>query len=80
MAAGSRLGLAPHRDSSFPVGQVSFVDLHPLTFSDLAPRTILDGSRLFTEFKGALAEQYVLQELGSSAQSVGQLCLGAVVL
>ncbi len=31
--------------------------------SDLPPAAVLDGSRLFTEFKGALTEQYVLQEL-----------------
>lgn len=29
----------------------------------LDPATVLDGSRLFTEFKGALTEQYVEQEL-----------------
>ncbi|MFI3271376.1 MAG: ATP-binding protein [Pseudomonadota bacterium] len=29
----------------------------------LAPQIILDGDALFTEFKGALTEQYVLQEL-----------------
>lgn len=31
--------------------------------SQLDPATVLDGSRLFTEFKGALTEQYVAQEL-----------------
>lgn len=31
--------------------------------ADLPPAVVLDGSRLFTEFKGALTEQYVLQEL-----------------
>lgn len=31
--------------------------------SDLNPSTVLDGSTLFTEFKGALSEQYVEQEL-----------------
>ena len=29
----------------------------------LRPRTLLDGSELFTEFKGALTEQYVCQQL-----------------
>lgn len=29
----------------------------------LAPRTLLEGSRVFEEFKGALTEQFVLQEL-----------------
>ena len=31
--------------------------------ADLSPRALLDGSRLFTEFKGALTEQYVCQQL-----------------
>lgn len=30
---------------------------------DIDPRTLLDGNAIFTEFKGALAEQYVLQQL-----------------
>lgn len=32
---------------------------------DLSEKVILDGSRIFTEFKGALTEQYVLQQLVS---------------
>ena len=35
--------------------------------SGLAPRTILEGSRVFTEFKGALTEQFVQQELRAAA-------------
>lgn len=31
--------------------------------ADLSSNTIVEGNRIFTEFKGALAEQYVLQEL-----------------
>lgn len=31
--------------------------------SGLEPKVVLEGSRLFTEFKGALVEQYVAQEL-----------------
>ncbi len=31
--------------------------------ADLSSNTIVEGKRIFTEFKGALAEQYVLQEL-----------------
>ena len=31
--------------------------------ADLAPEVILEGDRLFTEFKGAMAEQFALQEL-----------------
>lgn len=33
--------------------------------SGLEPQIIIDGDKLFTEFKGALTEQYVLQELKS---------------
>lgn len=33
--------------------------------SDLDARTILEGSKVFVEFKGALTEQYVLQQLVS---------------
>ncbi len=32
MAAGSLLGVAMHRNDSFPVGKVDFLTLHPLTF------------------------------------------------
>ena len=39
IAAGSLLGLAIHQDSSFPVGKVSFVDVHPLTFSEFLRAT-----------------------------------------
>ncbi len=31
--------------------------------TELSARTLLEGNRLFTEFKGALSEQYVFQEL-----------------
>lgn len=34
--------------------------------SSLSAKTILEGSRIFTEFKGALTEQYVQQELRAS--------------
>ena len=33
--------------------------------SGLSAQTIVDGSRIFTEFKGALTEQYVMQQLVS---------------
>ena len=35
--------------------------------TDLDARVIIDGNRIFTEFKGALTEQYVLQQLISEA-------------
>lgn len=33
------------------------------SLSDVSPKVILEGSRVFEEFKGALTEQYVCQEL-----------------
>ena len=36
--------------------------------SELDARTILDGSAIFMEFKGALTEQYVLQQLIADTQ------------
>jgi uncharacterized protein len=32
---------------------------------DLSEKVIIDGNKIFTEFKGALTEQYVLQQLVS---------------
>ena len=34
IAAGSLLGITLHEKTSFPVGKVSFLDLHPLSFSE----------------------------------------------
>lgn len=34
IAAGSLLGISIHESQSFPVGKVSFLDLHPLSFSE----------------------------------------------
>ena len=31
--------------------------------SQLSPRTVIEGNSLFTEYKGALAEQFVIQQL-----------------
>lgn len=36
-----------------------------VAMTDLDARVIIDGNRIFTEFKGALTEQYVLQQLVS---------------
>ena len=38
--------------------------------SHLSPRAVMEENRLFTEFKGALTEQYVQQELRASAGAV----------
>ncbi len=34
VAAGSLLGIELHQNKSFPVGKVSFLDLHPMTFGE----------------------------------------------
>lgn len=34
MAAGSLLGVALHSNTSFPVGKVDFMDLHPMTYNE----------------------------------------------
>ncbi len=38
-----------------------------IAMTDLDAKVIIDGNRIFTEFKGALTEQYVLQQLISEA-------------
>lgn len=38
--------------------------------SNLSPKVILEGSRIFEEFKGALTEQYVCQELQNLSESI----------
>lgn len=54
--------LAAYRDPrSF---KIFFVDVGLLgALSNVNPRTLLEGDALFTEFKGALTEQFVCQEL-----------------
>ena len=37
-----------------------------IAMTDLDAQVIIDGNRIFTEFKGALTEQYVLQQLIAS--------------
>jgi len=48
IAAGSLLGISLHKNTSFPVGKVEFLQLHPLSF---------------TEFLHALSEQQLLELL-----------------
>ena len=110
--AGSLLGIALAKPSSFPVGKVNFMQIDPMTFyedalqwlvdarlvhkiyrssapglpiaayddlsafkiylvdvgllrrlAQLTPTAFGEGNRLFTEFKGALTENFVLQTL-----------------
>jgi len=59
-----RVPLKAYEDGAF---KLFFVDIGLLArASGLQPRTILEGSRIFTEFKGAMAEQFVLQEVVAS--------------
>lgn len=37
---------------------------------DMDPKSVLEGNKLFSEFKGALTEQFVLQELIAKGQSL----------
>ena len=47
------------------------VDIGLLTaMGDIDAKTLLEGNEIFTEFKGALTEQYVLQQLRSSNKYV----------
>ena len=55
------LPLGSYADGGF---KVYMLDVGLLsTMSGLAPEVVLDGSRVFREFKGALTEQYVYQQL-----------------
>ncbi len=57
---------AAYRDKVF---KVFFADVGLLAaMADLQAQTILEGNRIFTEFKGALAEQYIQQELRASGE------------
>ncbi|MDR1861825.1 MAG: ATP-binding protein [Candidatus Ancillula sp.] len=54
--------LMPYSDAE--IFKLFMVDVGLLgAMSGLEPRTILDGDKIFTEFKGGLAEQFVFQEL-----------------
>lgn len=41
-----------------------------VAMTDLSEKVIIDGNRIFTEFKGAITEQYVLQQLISELNTV----------
>lgn len=57
-----RTPLASYRDEG--AFKLFCVDVGLLgALSHVQPSTVLEGSRLFTEFRGALAEQYVCQQL-----------------
>ena len=48
---------------------LSYLDVGLLgALSELDAESILEGSDIFTEFKGALSEQYVMQQIVSSAK------------
>lgn len=57
---------AAYRDKVF---KVYFADVGLLAaMADLQAQTIVEGNRIFTEFRGALAEQYVQQELRACSE------------
>ena len=55
------LPLTAYQDNAFKLFSLDVGLLAAQSY--LAPTVLLDGNRLFTEFKGALTEQYVLQQL-----------------
>ena len=62
-----RVPLAAYRD--FSAYKLFVLDVGLLcAMSGLDVRTIIDGNALFVEFKGALTEQYVLQEMLSGSR------------
>ncbi|MBQ9057722.1 MAG: ATP-binding protein [Atopobiaceae bacterium] len=63
-ATALRVPLPAYRDEG--AFKLFCVDVGLLgALSHLQPSVVLEGSRLFTEFKGALTEQYVCQQLAS---------------
>ncbi len=62
--AGSLLGVALHEGTSFPVGKVDFLDLHPLSFKEFLMASgeemlvehIMNGNRELTPFIPALTD------------------------
>lgn len=44
--------------------------------SKISPKVILEGSRIFEEFKGALTEQYVCQELQNFTETLKPIIIG----
>ncbi len=60
--------LKAYRD--LPAFKLYFVDVGLLAaMTDLDPRTLLRGNSIFTEFKGALTEQYVCQQIVSELET-----------
>lgn len=59
LAAGSLLGISIHKHTSFPVGKVEFVDLHPLNFHEfLLARGEKQLLTLITKKDWALVKQF----------------------
>jgi predicted AAA+ superfamily ATPase len=51
VAAGSLLGVALHKGTSFPVGKVSFLDLYPLSFAEF-----MDATGRLAQLEAALSD------------------------
>ena len=59
-----RIPLKAYQD--IQVFKLFMADVGPLSaFSGLDARTLIEGNSIFTEFKGALTEQFVMQELNT---------------
>ena len=60
------LPLVGYADGAF---KVFLLDVGLLsTMSGLSPEVVLEGTRIFSEFKGALTEQYVYQQLKAETE------------
>ena len=67
MTTSHLLPLGSYADGAF---KVYMLDVGLLsTAAGLAPEVVLDGARVFREFKGALTEQYVYQQMTAEAES-----------
>ena len=65
----SKPGLPLNAYEDFSAFRIFMIDVGLLgAMSDLDVKTILEGNAIFTEFKGALTEQYVLQQLISTVK------------
>ena len=73
VSAASKPGLPLNAYTNPSVFKIYLHDVGLLSaMSDLSAKTLLAGNEIFSEFKGALTEQYVLQEI--KAASDRQIC------
>ena len=59
IAAGSLLGVAMHKGTSFPVGKVDFLDLYPLSFTEFLNATDNEKSGRFAAERKLAADYHI---------------------